>query len=52
MNNSDWKEIRWNEALALFKELLRTIKDPVQQEWLKLSLAVISNRLAKAMIGF
>ena len=48
MNHSDWKEIRWNEALEMFEILLKSIKDFDQRELLLNTVLIISERLARA----
>lgn len=48
MQQPDWKEIRWNEGLELFDQLLNQVKDYHEQEWLSNTIQLVSKRLANA----
>lgn len=48
MIQNDWKEIRWNEGLELFDQLVQTVKDYQEQEWLSNTIPLVSKRLADA----
>lgn len=46
MHQNDWKEIRWNEAVEMFDQLVQLVKDYDEQDYLSYTVMIISERLA------
>lgn len=48
MKQNDWKEIRWNEGLELFDQLVQLVKDYDERDYLGYTVMIVSKRLANA----
>ena len=46
MIQTDWKEIRWNEALEMFHQIVQTVKDYDERDYLGYTVMIVSKRLA------